>query len=136
MIVRCEVTEEMTHLAHLEAYHRVRQRAADFLAERDDLLVFTKDVEETGVIVKGGTPGPVLQSAVEAITANLTALIPTSRTDDRNRRWQACLFIIWRRCRSRFSTPAMAPKCKPEQKLSAKALRCLPSSCWPSTQQR
>lgn len=75
MIVRCEVTAEMTHHARLEAYHRVRQRAADCLSERDELLVFTKDVEETGVIVKGETAA-ALQATVDALTSQLTALFP------------------------------------------------------------
>ncbi len=51
--VRCDVTVEMPHLARLETYHRVRQCVADLLAERDDVLLFTKDVEETGLLLKG-----------------------------------------------------------------------------------
>ena len=76
MIVRCEVTVEMPHLARLEAYHSVRQRAADLLGEQGDLLVFTKDVEETAVIVKGETPD-ALQAVAEEITDQIMALFVT-----------------------------------------------------------
>jgi two-component system response regulator YesN len=75
MIVRCEVTAELTHLARLEAYHSVRQRAADLLCERKEMLVFTKDVEETGVIVKGDTSAG-LQATVETITEQISRLFP------------------------------------------------------------
>lgn len=61
--VRCDVTVEMTHLARLECYHCVRQRVADLLAGNTDLLIFTKDVEEIGLLLKGETDNAVQQRA-------------------------------------------------------------------------
>ena len=76
MIVRCQVTREMPHLARLEAYHSVRQRVADCLSAWPDLLFFIKDVEETGLIIKGDTPA-IVQATAQRLAAQLTALLHT-----------------------------------------------------------
>ncbi|HQY91762.1 helix-turn-helix domain-containing protein [Caldilinea sp.] len=61
--VRCDVTVDMTHLARLESYHRVRQVVAALLAARNDVLLFTKDVDETGLLFKGDDPAAVQEAA-------------------------------------------------------------------------
>ncbi|MCB0046065.1 MAG: response regulator [Caldilineaceae bacterium] len=77
LIVRCRVTDEMGHLARLEAYHSVRQRVADFLGGRGDVLFFVKDVEECGLIVKGES-ADALQAAAARLAQQLTTRLQGS----------------------------------------------------------
>lgn len=72
--VRCDVTVEMTHLERLETYHRVRQCVANLLAERSDVLLFTKDVEETGLLLTGET-ADALQRTAQFLTNRITMLL-------------------------------------------------------------
>lgn len=74
MSVRCDVTVEMTHLARLESYHRVRQVVAELLAARNDALLFTKDVDETGLLFKGDDPAAV-QEAAHQLAAQIALVL-------------------------------------------------------------
>lgn len=77
--VRCDVTVEMTHLARLETYHRVRQCVADLLAGRSDVLLFTKDVEETGLLLTGET-ADALQRTAQLLANRITLLLQPERS--------------------------------------------------------
>ena len=77
--VRCDVTIEMTHLARLETYHRVRQCVAELLAERSDVLLFTKDVEETGLLLTGET-AEALQRTAQFLANRITLLLQPERS--------------------------------------------------------
>jgi two-component system response regulator YesN len=56
IVVRFDANTGVTHPANFEAYYRFRQRIAGVFEVRDDLLLFTKDVEETVLILKGDSP--------------------------------------------------------------------------------
>lgn len=77
--VRCDVTVEMTHLARLETYHRVRQCVADLLATRGDVLLFTKDVEETGLLLTGET-ADALRHTARLLTNRIRLLLQPERS--------------------------------------------------------
>lgn len=77
--VRCDVTVEMTHLARLETYHRVRQCVADLLVERSDVLLFAKDVEETGLLLTG-EKADVLRQTAQLLADRLTMLLQHERS--------------------------------------------------------
>ncbi len=77
--VRCDVTVEMTHLARLETYHRVRQCVADLLAGRSDVLLFTKDVEETGLLLTGESSDS-LQRTAQQLADRITLLLQPERS--------------------------------------------------------
>lgn len=72
--VRCDVIIEAPYLARLETYHRVRQCVADLLAERDDVLLIAKDIEETGLLVSG-EDAEAIQRTAQHLSSSVIALL-------------------------------------------------------------
>ena len=72
--VRCDVVGEAPYLALLETYHRVRQCVADLLAERGDVLLFAKDIEETGLLLTGEDTAEIQRTA-QHLSSSVTALL-------------------------------------------------------------